>query len=90
MIFPQGELYSSHISMINFEKGLSKIIASSKKQFQYLFAAVLIDYFDQRKPSVNVFLERWEAQEYTRLQLIKSAFNRNYEDSVREQSSTKV
>lgn len=90
LIFPQGELYSSHVSSINFEKGLSKIIAASKKQFQYLFAAILIDYFDQRKPSVNVFLERWEAQEYTSLQVIKSAFNKHYEDSLKEQASKKV
>jgi len=90
LIFPQGELNSSHVSNINFEKGLNKIIASSKKQFQYLFAAVLIDYFDQRKPSVNVFLENWEAQEYTSLQVIKNAFNRHYENSLLKQSSKKV
>lgn len=90
LIFPQGELYSSHISSINFEKGLSKIIASSKKQFQYLFAAILIDYFDQRKPSATVFLENWEAQEYTSLQVIKSAFNRHYEHSLKQQSTKKV
>lgn len=90
LIFPQGELYSSHVSSINFEKGLTKIISASKKQFQYLFAAILIDYFDQRKPSVNVFLENWEAQEYTSLQVMKSAFNRHFENSIKEQSSKKV
>ena len=90
LIFPQGELNSSHVSNINFEKGLNKIIAASKKQFQYLFAAVLIDYFDQRKPSVNVFLENWEAQEYTSLQVIKNAFNKHYENSLSQQSSKKV
>ena len=90
LIFPQGELNSSHVSNINFEKGLNKIIAASKKQFQYLFAAVLIDYFDQRKPSVSVFLENWEAQEYTSLQVIKNAFNTHYENSIKQQSSKKV
>ena len=90
LIFPQGELNSSHVSNINFEKGLNKIIAASKKQFQYLFAAVLIDYFDQRKPSVNVFLKNWEAQEYTSLQVIKNAFNTHYENSIKQQSSKKV
>lgn len=90
LIFPQGELYSSHVSNVNFEKGLNKIISASKKQFQYLFAAILIDYFDQRKPSVNIFLENWEAQEYTSLQVIKSEFNRHYENSLKEQSDKKV
>lgn len=90
LIFPQGELYSSHISIINFEKGLNKIIAASKKQFQYLFAAILIDYFDHRKPSVNVFLENWAAQEYTSLQVIKSSFNRHYDQSLKTQTYKKV
>ncbi|MBU0694933.1 MAG: lysophospholipid acyltransferase family protein, partial [Bacteroidetes bacterium] len=79
LIFPQGELYSSHSAAIQFEKGVSRIIAASKKQFQYIFAAVLTDYFDRRKPSIKAYLEHWEAKEYNSLQVIKSAYNKHYE-----------
>lgn len=90
LIFPQGELHSSHVSHVNFEKGVSKIIAASKKQFQYIFAAILTDYFDQRKPSINIYLENWEAQEYTSLQVIKSAYNKHYENSLKQQTDQKI
>lgn len=90
LIFPQGELYSSHSATIQFEKGVSRIIAASKKQFQYVFAAVLTDYFDRRKPSVKVYLERWEAQEYNTLQVIKNAYNKHYERSIKQQTEVKV
>lgn len=90
LIFPQGELYSSHSTSIQFEKGVSRIIAASKKQFQYVFATVLTDYFDRRKPSVKVYLERWEAQEYNTLQVIKNAYNKHYERSIKQQTEVKV
>nr|MBC7613788.1 lysophospholipid acyltransferase family protein [Pseudopedobacter sp.] len=90
LIFPQGELYSSHSAAIQFEKGVSRIIAASKKQFQYIFATVLTDYFDRRKPSVKVYLDKWEANEYTSLQVIKSAYNRHYEQSVKQQTEVRV
>lgn len=90
LIFPQGELYSSHSSTIQFEKGVSRIIAASKKQFQYIFAAVLTDYFDRRKPSVKIYLERWEAQEYNSLQVIKNAYNKHYERSIKQQTEVIV
>ncbi|TKC00127.1 lysophospholipid acyltransferase family protein [Pedobacter cryophilus] len=90
LIFPQGELHSSHVSAVNFEKGLSKIVAASKKQFQYIFAAMVTDYFDHRKPSITIYLENWEAQEYTSLQVIKSAYNKHYEGSLKQQTDTKV
>lgn len=90
LIFPQGELYSSHSTNIQFEKGVSRIIAASKKQFQYLFAAVLTDYFNRRKPSVKVYLERWEAQEYNTLQVIKNAYNKHYDQSIKQQTEVKV
>jgi len=89
LIFPQGELHSVHVSNIAFEKGVSRIISASKKQFQYIFAAVLIDYFDQRKPKVNVYLQNWEAQEYASLQVIKSAYNKHYELAIKQQNEVK-
>ena len=90
LIFPQGELYSSHSASIQFEKGVSRIIAASKKQFQYIFAAILTDYFDRRKPSIKVYLEHWEAKEYNSLQVIKSDYNKHYEQSLKQQTEVRV
>lgn len=90
LIFPQGELHSSHIKTVNFEKGVSKIINASTKAFDYLFAVILTDYFDKRKPMVKIFLENWEAPEFTSLQVVKSAFNKHYETAKAQQSAIKV
>lgn len=86
LIFPQGKLYSNHTDQIKFEKGLMNLINSSQKKFQYLFAALFIDYFEHRKPSVYCYLQHWQGAEFTSLQLIKSNFNKHYEISRHQQA----
>lgn len=90
VIFPQGKLYSSHIDEVTFEKGLINLINSSDKQFQYLFVAMMVDYFEFRKPSVNACLQTWEGAEFTSLQLIKSEYNKHFEASRKQQNERAV
>ncbi len=87
LIFPQGKLYSGHVDEVKFEKGLMNLINSSKRNFQYVFSAGFIDYFQNRKPILTCYLKEWEGAEYTSLQLIKSAYNKHYEDSRQKQTS---
>ncbi len=81
LVFPQGKLYSNQVPSVEFEKGVSAIINSSEKKFQYLFAATFVDYFEKRKPSFYCYLKLWQSQEYLSLQLIKKAYNNHYEHS---------
>ena len=90
LIFPQGKLYSNHVKEIAFEKGLINLINSSQKNFQYLFAASFVDYFEKRKPTVTCYLQTWEGAEFTSLQLIKSSYNKHYETSRQQQSRITV
>ncbi len=90
LIFPQGKLYSGHVEQIQFEKGLMNLINVSSKTFQYIFAASFTDYFENRKPTINCFLQEWEGAEFTSLQLIKSAFNKHYELSRQNQTAAAV
>lgn len=90
LIFPQGQLHSLHSKTIAFEKGVSRIINASQKKFNYVFSVILTDYFDKRKPSVNIALQNWEAPEYTGLQVIKSAYNKHYEASLNHQAAITV
>jgi 1-acyl-sn-glycerol-3-phosphate acyltransferase len=90
VIFPQGKLYSSQVDEIAFEKGLINLINSSDKNFQYLFTAVLTDYFANRKPTVNCYLQTWEGAEFTSLQLIKSEYNKHFEASRKRQNERVV
>lgn len=90
LVFPQGKLYSNHIKEVSFEKGLINLINSSGKRFQYVFSASFVDYFDKRKPAAVCYLQNWEGAEFTSLQLIKSAYNKHYENSRQEQCRTIV
>ncbi|HEX7366876.1 MAG TPA: lysophospholipid acyltransferase family protein [Pelobium sp.] len=90
VIFPQGQLHSLHSKTISFEKGISRIINASQKSFNYVFAVILTDYFDKRKPTLKIALKNWEAPEFTSLQTIKSAYNKHYEASLTQQSEITI
>lgn len=90
LIFPQGKLYSNHVDEVVFQKGVMTVINSSQKNFQYLFAASFVDYFEKRKPAVACYLQTWEGAEFTSLQLIKSAYNKHYQTSRQQHSRITV
>ena len=87
LMFPQGKLVSSYTSNIAFEKGVMQVVNASKKKFQIVFAVTLSDYFDKRKPEMRTYLEKWEAEEYTSLQLLKSEYNKHYVRSIKSQTT---
>ena len=86
LVFPQGKLHSNHLKTISFEKGVMQMIKSSKKKINVVFACALIDYFAKRKPTVYTYLQNWENEAYVSLQLLKSAYNKHYENSVIKQT----
>lgn len=86
LVFPQGKLYSNHLKNISFEKGVMQMINASQKKINIIFAATFIDYFSKRKPSAYTYLQHWENEEYVSLQLLKSAYNKHYDQSVIKQT----
>ncbi|MCX3266912.1 1-acyl-sn-glycerol-3-phosphate acyltransferase [Pedobacter agri] len=86
LIFPQGKLHSNHEKNIDFKKGVMQVINSSKKKVSIIFSATFIDYFSKRKPTVNIYLQHWENEEYVSLQLLKSAYNKHYDQSLVKQT----
>jgi 1-acyl-sn-glycerol-3-phosphate acyltransferase len=92
LIFPQGKLYSNHIMDVDFQKGIEHIIKSSRQKFQYLFSAVFIDYFNQRKPMATCYLRNFkpEVEENNDFKVIETAFNSHYKTSHKQQISVTV
>lgn len=86
LIFPQGKVRSSHTSSISFEKGVLQVINASKKKFQIVFSVMLTDYFHCQKPEAEAYLMHWEAEEYVSLQLLKSEYNKHYDNSILKQT----
>ena len=86
LIFPQGKLFAAYVSTIGFEKGVMQVINASKKKFQVIFAATLVDY-SKRKPGLQTYLQSWDAEEYVSLQLLKSEYNKHYDHCVKNQNT---
>ena len=86
LVFPQGKLHSNHAKSIVFEKGVMQMINASQKKINIIFAATFVDYFAKRKPSANTYLQSWENEEYVSLQLLKSAYNKHYDQSLVKQT----
>ncbi|KQR72539.1 lysophospholipid acyltransferase family protein [Pedobacter sp. Leaf176] len=86
LVFPQGKLHSNHLKNITFEKGVMQMINASQKRINIVFAATFIDYFSKRKASAYTYLQNWENEEYISLQLLKSAYNKHYDNSVVKQT----
>lgn len=86
LVFPQGKLHSNHTKSVVFEKGVMQMINASQKKINIIFAATFVDYFAKRKPSANTYLQNWENEEYVSLQLLKSAYNKHYDQSLVKQT----
>ncbi|MGF1923476.1 MAG: 1-acyl-sn-glycerol-3-phosphate acyltransferase [Bacteroidia bacterium] len=90
LIFPQGKMRSSYTSSVNFEKGVLQVINASKKQFQIVFSVILTDYFNRQKPEAIAYLTNWQPEEYMSLQLLKSEFNKHYDNAILKQAEKAV
>ncbi len=54
-IFPQGGVYSQHLDLIHFEKGLERISKKNKSKIQVIFVVALVDFLSDFKPKANVY-----------------------------------
>ena len=90
LIFPQGKLHSSHLTKIDFQTGLLKIIQASTKNFQFLFAASFPDYFENQKPSLQLYLKTQEANELDSLPKIEGAYNAHFSTALEMQKGRVV
>lgn len=90
LIFPQGKLFSGHVEQVQFQKGLMILINNSFKNFQCIFAANFVDYFEHRKPVLNAYLQKWDGAEFSSLQSINMAYNKHYESSRQKQTAIEV
>lgn len=85
LIFPQARLYSNFVNDVHFERGLLKIIKQAKGKFQYMFAATFIEYFQHKKPTINVYVET-ARQEVNTIDELKNLYQQHYDTAKQLQT----
>ena len=88
LFFPQGRLESAQVAEPSFFSGVKRILAAAPEQYTVVLAATFTDYFEKRKPEVQVYLKALEPSEYQTIWQLKHAFLAHYQ-SAREQQASK-
>ncbi len=82
LVFPQARLYSNFVDDIHFERGLLKIIKQAAGKFQYVFAATFIEYFQHKKPTINVYVQKHPGDTAAEsIDELKDLFQQHYESA---------
>jgi len=85
LIFPQARLYSNFVNDVHFERGLLKVMKQAAGKFQYVFAATFIEYFQHKKPTINVYVETTK-QEVNTIEELKDLYQQHYDTAKQLQT----
>ncbi|WP_345953738.1 1-acyl-sn-glycerol-3-phosphate acyltransferase [Mucilaginibacter sp. PAMB04168] len=80
LVFPQARLYSNFVNDVHFERGLLKIMKQAAGKFQYVFAATFIEYFQHKKPTINVYVQK-SVNETDSIEELKNLYQQHYESA---------
>lgn len=85
LLFPQGEIQSKYWYPVVFEKGWFKILEKAKNPIQIVFVASLIDYFSNRKPLINMYLQEYPYRKGFSFDHLYNSFNEHLLNSINKQ-----
>ena len=86
VIFPQGKLYSSFITKVNFEKGVMKVIQQANDKFQLVTAATFIENFNNKKPVVKVYLQTYPHAKFESITELNDIYQQHYNAARQQQT----
>ena len=84
LIFPQGEIQSSHNQNIKFQKGIERVLNDTPNSIQVVFQVNLLDYFSSPKPGIYFYLKEYTEQVHD-LKSIETAYNSFYKSALDKQ-----
>ena len=84
VMFPQGAIHSIYDRPVVFEKGWYRIIQKAENPFQVVFFNALVDYYSNRKPTLNFYLydHNYGGQDH---KAFETSFNDYYLNSLDQQ-----
>lgn len=84
VMYPQGRIASFSAGVLQFQKGVEKVVKKSGIQ-QILFYTALTDYFSQRKPTLTFYLGVHTLNDAS-TQSIEQAYRLFYQNAVEQQA----
>lgn len=86
VLFPQGIIHSMYENSISFEKGITKILRGKDDVSVYLFAA-FIDYLENKKPTLYLYVEKNKTAASLNHSLLENAYIHFYTACYENQKS---
>jgi hypothetical protein len=88
LMYPQGKIETSYIQYIRFGKGVMNVIEGVPGHGPaILFYVALTDYFSNRKPSLNLYLQPYAAPSTLTLQQLEAQYNNFYRGCIQLQEA---
>jgi len=85
LIFPQGKIQSINNQEIKFEKGIDRILKKTNKKVQLIFMVNLVDYFSNKKTSINMYIKEFEFENFD-FNEMQNSYNIFFKQSIDKQS----
>ncbi|SMC76222.1 lysophospholipid acyltransferase family protein [Pedobacter africanus] len=82
LLYPQGNLESTHIRHILFQNGLKEIVPFISGKCQLVWSSNLIEYFESTKPSVYFNLLDCGTNEGFDFEVLKEKVNAHHKDAI--------
>ncbi|MBE9585729.1 lysophospholipid acyltransferase family protein [Mucilaginibacter sp. JRF] len=86
VIFPQGKLYSNFVQQVEFDKGVLRVMDKAKQTSQLVFAATFIEYFEYKKPGINVYLNKSTVNSFNNINQFTDAYQQHYNAARHQQT----
>lgn len=85
LLFPQGRFESQHRFPLRFEKGWFRILHQPPKDLQVVFMACLPDYFEQPRPSLDIYITQAPPPALSGHEALAGAYNDFLLDAIEKQ-----
>ena len=86
LIFPQGKIQTLYTQKFEFEKGIEHILKRNKSDVQIIFSANMIDYYSYEKPSLFIYLKKYDSLDYS-VDSIESSYNSFFSECIAKHKS---
>ena len=83
-IYPSGIMLTQHQQVVEFQKGISRIIEGQTEHFAIVLAVVLVDYFGFVRPEIRIYLKNYSGERT--VEALEKAYNSFYQWCVTKQT----